>query len=218
MKNFLMSMFLLGMALANNVNPVSAQGLVIEHAKAEPIDRFVLTPLLYFGPIVFVVVGSLAVILALSIKEGKRQQFSRSVRLLSGATPMAISSAAMGEQLLDRSGSEFKPIFSVTILQSSDRSLVGQRFDLPKQTAHLGSSAWMDIFSPKDAGLNENHAVIETRDGQFILRRGNSTDGSPAEVVKNAPLFVNDQPVIGETTIDHGDTIRIGKTLAIRLD
>lgn len=206
------------MTQINRLNSVFDPSNGISFSEAVENDGFVLTPLLYFGPIFSMVIICLALLLLLLVKEGKKQQLSKAIRYISGFQPVVVSSAEMNGTESRVSPVEFKAVLSLTIQQSADKALVGQKFDFARSSVRLGCSAKNDVFSLKDFGDNGNQTVIQYRDGQFDIRQEGTQTNPQNKSVLPLCVYVNDHPVAGEVAIEHGDLIRIGKTLEIRLE
>jgi hypothetical protein len=206
------------MTQINHLNSVFDPKHGIAFIETVENDGFVLTPLLYFGPILSMVIICLALLIILLIKEGKKQQLAKALHSISSFQPVVISSVDMDDSESRLSPVEYKTVFSLTIQRSADRTLVGQKFDFAKSSVCLGCSAVNDVFSLKDFGDNGNQTVIQYRNGQFVLRQESYQTDTQIRSVSSSYLYVNDHPVDSEVTIEHGDLIRIGKTFEFRFE
>lgn len=179
------------------------------------VHGFILTPLLYFGPIVSLVLVSLVLLVILSINVRKKHQLSRALRFVSSNSPTVITSSQASNLNRDPQPVENKAVFSLLVIQSVDKVLIGQRFDFCKGSVYLGSSSMNDFFSSKDLGTKKGHAVITFCDGNYFLIDGKPQADLAGQLNTPTDIYLNDRPVSGETLINHGDLIRLGATLLL---
>ena len=78
---------------------------------------------------------------------------------------------------------------------------LGKRIPLEKKTCSIGRSSKCDIQIDQESA-SRNHAEIIRRDGSFLLRDLESTNGT----------YVNDEPIT-EVTLRGGDQVKIGRTI-----
>lgn len=131
---------------------------------------------------------------------------------------MVISSMQTSNQNRDLQPAENKTVFSILVLQSNDKALIGQRFDFCKAIAYMGGSSTNDFFVPKDFETKKGHAVITFNDGKYFLMDEKPRGDLPGQMNTTATIFINDKPVASETLIKNGDLIKIGETLLLRFE
>lgn len=106
----------------------------------------------------------------------------------------------------------------ITVGFSDDSSRIGEKIVIQEATTHIGRSTSNEISFPKDHPVSRRHAVIEYKDGQFVLSEALTGDESGMK----SPTFgtyVNDENIGGTPTILRtGDEIRLGNRLKLRFD
>ena len=78
---------------------------------------------------------------------------------------------------------------------------LGKKYSLVQSSTLIGRSSKVDIQIDEDS-ISRNHAIIETREGEFVIRDLESTNGT----------YVNDRPIRSHSLRD-GDQIKIGSTI-----
>lgn len=78
---------------------------------------------------------------------------------------------------------------------------LGKKYSLVQSSTMIGRSSKVDIQIDEDS-ISRNHAIIEKREGEFIIRDLESTNGT----------YVNDRPIRSHSLRD-GDQIKIGSTI-----
>ena len=78
---------------------------------------------------------------------------------------------------------------------------LGKKYSLVQSSTLIGRSSKVDIQIDEDS-ISRNHAIIENREGEFVIRDLESTNGT----------YVNDRP-IRQHTLRDGDQIKIGSTI-----
>lgn len=107
---------------------------------------------------------------------------------------------------------------AVTVMQSDDPAMLGQRFEISEQTTRLGRAADNDILFPKDGAVSRHHAILENRNGQLIFSEMVSIAGDGSTKTPTYGTFVNDQKVVDSVPLKNGDLIRLGKRLVLRFE
>lgn len=107
----------------------------------------------------------------------------------------------------------------LTVIQSDDPAMVGQRFEVLKSPTTLGRSADNDINFPKDSPVSRHHATIEEKKGGLFLSQVGSVDSSGQTKLPTYGTFVNEietgtDPVL----LQSGDEIRLGKRVRLRFE
>lgn len=106
----------------------------------------------------------------------------------------------------------------LTVVFSDDRTRIGEKLIIQQAITHIGRSSSNDISFPKDHPVSRNHAVIEFKDGEYLLSESLTGDQSGMK----APTFgtyINEENLGGTPTILHsGDEIRLGNRLRLRFD
>ena len=78
---------------------------------------------------------------------------------------------------------------------------LGKKYSLVQSSTLIGRSSKVDIQIDEDS-ISRNHAIIEKREGEFVIRDLESTNGT----------YVNDRPIRTHSLRD-GDQIKIGSTI-----
>jgi len=78
---------------------------------------------------------------------------------------------------------------------------LGKKFSLVQASTMIGRSSKVDIQIDEDS-ISRNHALIEKRDGEYVIRDLESTNGT----------YVNDRPIRTHQLRD-GDQIKFGSTI-----
>jgi len=78
---------------------------------------------------------------------------------------------------------------------------LGKKYSLVQSSTLIGRSSKVDIQIDEDS-ISRNHAILEKREDQFVIRDLESTNGT----------YVNDRP-IREHSLRDGDQIKIGSTI-----
>lgn len=107
---------------------------------------------------------------------------------------------------------------SLTVLETSDQAMVGQRIEITKSSTNLGRKADNDIIFPKDATVSRHHAVIDHRNGSLFLSEIRSIDDKGEVKGSSFGIFVNDQQLLAPMPLKKGDVIRLGKRVRLLYD
>ena len=106
----------------------------------------------------------------------------------------------------------------LTVENSDDPSLIGQRFEITKATTTLGRSADNDILFPKDSPVSRNHAKIEERSGGLFLSEVESTGKDGSLKTPTFGTFLNDEQLTDPILLESNDEIRVGKRVRLRFE
>jgi VWFA-related protein len=106
----------------------------------------------------------------------------------------------------------------LTVENSDDPALIGQRFEINKSLTTLGRSADNDILFPKDAPVSRHHAKIEERNGGLFLSEVESTGKDGSLKTPTFGTYLNDEALNDPILLASNDEIRIGKRVRLRFE
>ncbi|MBT7188899.1 MAG: VWA domain-containing protein [Anaerolineae bacterium] len=130
--------------------------------------------------------------------------------------------AAPYAEMDDRTIDDWEPstdaLAMLTVENSDDPSLIGQRFEITKALITLGRSADNDILFPKDSPVSRYHAKIEERDGGLFLSEVESTGKDGSLKTPTFGTFLNDEQLSDPILLESNDEIRLGKRVRLRFE
>ena len=122
----------------------------------------------------------------------------------------------------DRTIDEWEPSINalgmLTVENSDDPALIGQRFEISKPLTTLGRKADNDIFFPKDTPVSRYHAKIEERDSGLFLSEVESTGKDGSLKTPTFGTYLNDEALTDPVLLESNDEIRIGKRVRLRFE
>ena len=157
------------------------------------------------------------VLLALRARKRKTEgaKDARWQDAVAGPPPVPVK---MNDMTMDGFALSANAFGALTVMQSDDPSMLGQRFEISDESTHLGRAADNEILFPKDGAVSRHHAIIENRNGQLLLTEMVSVDGDGSTKTPTFGTFVNEKKVTDPTPLMNGDTIRLGKRLILRFE
>ena len=106
----------------------------------------------------------------------------------------------------------------LTVLQSDDPAVIGQRFEIVEDATRLGRAGDNEILFPKDSPVSRHHAIIENRNGLLILSEMVSSSGDGSVKSPTFGTYINDIKLTHPTALQNGDQIKLGKRVIMRFE
>jgi len=175
------------------------------------------TAIIAIGAILVVVAIVLAVVLVAASKRRKKEK-ERDKEWATVVGGEGVPEVSTDDRTVDSFTPSENALAVLTILESDDAALKGQRIEITKSVTALGRKADNDVIFPKDSPVSRHHAVIEERNGKMYLSEVLSTDESGAGKRPAYGTFVNGRQVEEITLLNDGDEIRLGKRVRIRFE
>jgi hypothetical protein len=159
----------------------------------------------------------LVLMVVLIVRENKKRYPARPGQQFGAISPSG-SFQAVIDQARDPASAVMNPISSITVLQSDDLSMIGQKFDITDQICRLGRAADNEVFFPREVSISNHHCIIEHRAGQFVLSEVMGIVGDGGGRKPLGGTFVNEHLILSPTVIKNGDMIRLGNKLVFRFE
>ncbi len=175
------------------------------------------TMIIAIAAILVVVVVVVVFVLIAASKRRKREK-ERDKEWATVVGGEGVPEVSMEDRTIDAFTPSENALAVLTILESDDAALKGQRIEITKSVTALGRKADNDVIFPKDSPVSRHHAVIEERNGKMYLSEVLSTDESGAGKRPAYGTFVNGRQVEEITLLNDGDEIRLGKRVRIRFE
>jgi len=130
----------------------------------------------------------------------------------------APSYSEMDDRTIDDWEPSANALGMLTVENSDDPSLIGQRFEITKPLTTLGRSADNDILFPKDSPVSRYHAKIEERNGGLFFSEVESTGKDGSLKTPTFGTYLNDEQLTDPILLESNDEIRIGKRVRLRFE
>ena len=107
----------------------------------------------------------------------------------------------------------------LTVVNSDDATMIGQRFEITQSKTTLGRSADNDINFPKDSPVSRQHAGIEEKTGGLFIQQVETTDSSGRAKMPTYGTFINEIEMGSDAVLlQTGDEIRLGKRVRLKFE
>ncbi len=100
-------------------------------------------------------------------------------------------------------------LVSLKIKKAKDPNMVGSSYYITKAQTYVGTSADCDLVFGQGTGVSRRHVIIESKNGEFLLREGVSPDGARptyGTYVDGRKIDQSSEPI----RLMNGMTIRLG--------
>jgi VWFA-related protein len=163
---------------------------------------------------VAIVVG----VLIFFVLKQRREESEREEAWERSQSPDESSYDEMDDSTIDEWEPSINALGMLTVENSDDPTLIGQRFEITKPLTTLGRKTENDIPFPKDTPVSRYHAKIEQRGSGLFLSEVESTGKDGSLKTSTFGTYINDEALTDPILLESNDEIRIGKRVRLRFE
>jgi VWFA-related protein len=182
-----------------------------------PTDGLWANYYLYGGILAALLAVAVIVLITLKSRKGKKEKQRDKLWHDMVVSPPSTKNQ-MNEMTMDGFVLSANALGALTVLQSDDPAMIGQRFEITEDATRLGRAADNEILFPKDSPVSRHHAIIENRNGQLTLSEMVSAGGDGSVKSPTFGTYINDVRLTRPTVLQNGDQIKLGKRVLLRFE